>query len=352
MARTKEIRIGSVTIGGDHPVAIQSMTNTDTRDADATVRQIRALEEAGCEIVRVSVYDEACARALPEIRSRIRIPLVADIHFSSRLAILALENGADKVRINPGNIGGDDKVRAVADCARAHRAPIRIGVNSGSLPGDIREKYGVGPRALCESMLRSVRLLESFGFGDLVLSVKSSDVTTMVRSNRELAALTRYPLHLGVTEAGTPETGLVKSAVGIGALLLDGIGDTIRVSLSGDPVQEVAAACSILTASGRRRFGVEIIACPTCGRSTIDVAGLAAEVERRTRHIASPLRVAVMGCVVNGPGEAREADIGVAGGPEYSLLFYNGEVRRKIPSHRILEELMNEIAEALKTQPG
>lgn len=352
MARTKEIRIGGTAIGGDHPVAIQSMTNTDTRDADATVRQIRALEEAGCEIVRVSVYDEACARALLDIRPKIRIPLVADIHFNSRLAILALENGANKIRINPGNIGGDDRVRAVADCARAHRAPIRIGVNGGSLPGDIREKYGTGPRALCESMLRSVRLLESFGFGDLVLSVKSSDVAAMVRSNRELAALTCYPLHLGVTEAGTPETGLVKSAIGIGALLLDGIGETIRVSLSGDPVPEVAAARAILTASGRRRFGVEVIACPTCGRSTIDVAGLAAEVERRTRHIASPLRVAVMGCVVNGPGEAREADIGIAGGPEHSLLFSRGEVRRKVPSQRILEEFMKEIEEALKTPPG
>jgi (E)-4-hydroxy-3-methylbut-2-enyl-diphosphate synthase len=345
---TRRIRIGSVVVGGGQPVAIQSMTNTDTRDAEATAAQIAELERAGCEIVRVSVYDEACARALREIKSHIGIPLVADIHFNSRLAVLAAENGADKLRINPGNIGGPDKVRLVADCARAHRIPIRIGVNGGSLPGGIRDEYGVGARALCRSLLDWVALLEGMGFTDLVLSAKSSDVAAMVQANREIAAQVDYPLHLGVTEAGTAGTGVVKSAVGIGALLLDGIGDTIRVSLSGDPVAEVAAARSILTAAGRRRFGVEVIACPTCGRTTIDVAGLAAEVERRTADVRIPLRVAVMGCVVNGPGEAREADVGVAGGREHSLIFSRGKPHRKIASERLMEELMREIDELIR----
>ncbi len=338
--KTRPVRVGGVTIGGGHPVAVQSMTNTDTRDVEATVAQILTLEAAGCEIIRASVYDEECARAFRAIRDRIHIPLVADIHFSADLAVQAVENGADKLRINPGNIGGPDKVQRVVDAARAHRVPIRIGVNAGSLEKPLLERYGVTAQAIVESALGHVRLLEERGFTDIVLSLKASDVPLCVESYRRMAQLCDYPLHLGVTEAGFGEQGLVKSAMGLGAMLLDGLGDTIRVSLSGDPVQEVDAAWAVLRSAGVRRRGVEIISCPTCGRTGIDVEGLAREVVRRTAHITKPLKVAVMGCVVNGPGEAREADVGIAGGQGRGALFLRGQPPRTVPQEGLLDALL------------
>ncbi len=342
--RTRAITIGGVTIGGGNPVAVQSMTNTDTRDVDATVGQMLALEAAGCEIVRASVYDEQCALAFRQIKERIHIPLVADVHFSSKLAVMAVENGADKLRINPGNIGGPEDVKRVADAARAHRVPIRVGVNSGSLEKELLEKYGVSARALAESAAGQARLLEKLGFDNIVLSLKASDARLSLEAYREAAKLMDYPLHLGVTEAGGGESGLVKSAVGLGAMLLGGLGDTLRVSLTGGPVPEVAAAYAILRAAGVRMRGVEVISCPTCGRTGIDVAGIAREVERRTAHIQKPLKVAVMGCVVNGPGEAREADCGIAGGQGGGALFVRDGAVRKIPQEGLLQALLDEIA--------
>ena len=291
------------------------MTNTDTRDVEATLVQIRAMAAAGADIVRVSVYDEACARAVRALVDGSPVPLVADIHFDHRLAIQSVENGIAKVRINPGNIGGEANVHRVADCLKAHGVPVRIGVNSGSVEKDILQKYGgVTPEGMVESGLNHARMLEKAGFEDIVLSFKATDVQKMVAACRLAAKLTDYPQHIGVTESGTADVGIVKSAVGIGALLLDGIGDTIRVSLSGDPVQEVPAGLSILRACGLRRDGLEIISCPTCGRTGIDVEGIARRVRAECQDIRVPLKVAVMGCVVNGPGEAREADLGVAGG--------------------------------------
>ena len=312
---THRVNVGGIAIGGGAPVTVQTMTNTDTRDVEATLVQIRAMAAAGADIVRVSVYDEACARAVRALVDGSPVPLVADIHFDHRLAIQSVENGIAKVRINPGNIGGEANVHRVADRLKAHGVPVRIGVNSGSVEKDILQKYGgVTPEGMVESGLNHARMLEKAGFEDIVLSFKATDVQKMVAACRLAAKLTDYPQHIGVTESGTADVGIVKSAVGIGALLLDGIGDTIRVSLSGDPVQEVPAGLSILRACGLRRDGLEIISCPTCGRTGIDVEGIARRVRAECQDIRVPLKVAVMGCVVNGPGEAREADLGVAGG--------------------------------------
>ncbi len=328
---TETVRIGKLSMGGGNPVLVQSMTNTDTRDAEKTLAQIRALADAGCEIVRVSVYDEACAKAVRTLVDGSPVPLVADIHFDHRLAILAAENGISKLRINPGNIGGEAHVRELADCAKAHGIPIRIGVNSGSVEKDLLARYG-GPTAEClvESALNHARMLEKAGFGDIVLSMKSSDVRLTVDAYRLASKKCDYPLHVGVTEAGLPGQGTVKSAIGIGALLLDGIGDTIRVSLSGDPVPEAAAAWDILRALNLRVRGVQLISCPTCGRTCIPVADIARRVESELSDITVPIKVAVMGCVVNGPGEGREADVGIAGGKSGGALFLKGQEPRKV----------------------
>ena len=341
---TKQIKVGSVAVGGGAPVTIQSMCNTRTEDAAATIRQIHALEAAGCEIVRVTVPTMEAAQALSTIRDAISIPLVADIHFDYRLALEAAARGADKIRINPGNIGGEDRVKAVVDACRAHRVPIRIGVNGGSLEKDLLAKYGrVTPEALVESALRHVRLLEKFDFTDVCISVKSSDVPLNIQAYRLLHETVDYPLHLGVTEAGTPTMGLVKSAVGIGALLCDGIGDTMRVSLTADPVEEVYAAKKILQACGLRRSGVNLISCPTCGRTSYNMIPIAEELERRLAGCEKKLTVAVMGCVVNGPGEASAADLGVAGGNGEGLIFRKGKVLYKVPEEKLVDALMAEI---------
>ena len=328
---TKTVMVGGLPLGGGHPVLVQSMTNTDTRDVEATLKQIRALHEAGCDLVRVSVYDEACAEAVRILAAESPVPLVADIHFDHRLAIRSAENGIAKLRINPGNIGGEAKVRELADCAKAHGIPIRIGVNSGSVEKELLDRYG-GPTAEClvESALNHARLLEKAGFEDIVLSMKSSDVRLTVEAYRLAARRCGYPLHVGVTEAGLPGQGTVKSAIGIGALLLDGIGDTIRVSLSGDPLPEAGAAWEILRALDLRIRGVQLIACPTCGRTCIPVAEIGKRVERELRDITVPLKVAVMGCVVNGLGEGREADVGIAGGKSGGVLFVRGQEPRKV----------------------
>ena len=339
---TKQVHCGGVAIGGGAPVSIQSMTNTDTRDAEATLAQIRALRAAGADIVRVSVYDEACVKAVRVLADASPVPLVADIHFDYRLALGAMENGIHKLRINPGNIGGEAHVRAVADCAKAHHVPIRVGVNSGSVEKELLAKYGrPSPEAMAESALNHVRMLEKAGFYDTVISVKASNVRETIEVNRLLTQKCDYPLHIGVTEAGLPGRGTIKSAIALGALLCDGIGDTMRVSLSGDPAAEPAAALEILRALGLRR-GVDVISCPTCGRTCIDVAGIAKKVEEATKDWTCSLRVAVMGCVVNGPGEAREADIGVAGAPEGFALFRRGQppvAMRGDPSETLLRAL-------------
>lgn len=327
---TKEVLCGNVKIGGGAAISVQSMTNTDTRDIDATLAQIRALKESGADIVRVSVYDKACAAAMRTLVDASPVPLVADIHFDHTLAILSAEAGVRKLRINPGNIGGMDNVRAVADAAKAHRIPIRIGVNSGSVERHLLDKHGgPTPDAMVESALAHAKMLEVCGFDNIVISIKGSNVRDMVEANRKLAGACGYPLHLGVTEAGLPGRGTVKSAIGIGALLLDGIGDTIRVSLSGDPALEPPAGIEILRALGLRA-GVEVISCPTCGRTGIDVTAIAAAVERETKDWAESIHVAVMGCAVNGPGEAREADIGIAGGGSGCVLIQKGKAPRKV----------------------
>ena len=342
---TKQVRAGSVLIGGGAPISIQSMTNTDTRDVAATLDQIRRLAAAGCDLVRVSVYDRACAGAVRALVDGSPVPLVADIHFNHRLAIASVENGIAKVRINPGNIGGEVHVRELADCLKVHRVPVRIGVNSGSIEKDILAKYGgVTPEGMVESGLNHARMLERVGFDDIVLSFKATDLHKMVEACRLAAKLTDYPQHIGVTESGTADVGIVKSAVGIGALLLEGIGDTIRVSLSGDPVQEVPAGLSILRACGLRRDVVEIISCPTCGRTGIDVEGIARRVRAETADIRVPMKVAVMGCVVNGPGEAREADLGVAGGKDGAgVLFVKDQPPRPIKGGDLAAALIAEI---------
>ena len=341
---TKQIHVGSVAVGGGAPVTIQSMCNTRTEDAAATIRQIHILEAAGCEIIRVTVPTMEAAEALSTIKESIHIPLVADIHFDYRLAVEAAARGADAIRINPGNIGGEDRVKAVVDACRAHRLPIRIGVNGGSLEKELLAKYGrVTPEALVESALGHIRLLEKYDFTDIAVSVKSSDVPLNIKAYRLLSQTVDYPLHLGVTEAGTPTMGLVKSAVGIGGLLCDGIGDTIRVSLTADPVEEVYAAKKILQACGIRRSGVNLVSCPTCGRTSYDMIPLAEELERRLADCDKQITVAVMGCVVNGPGEASAADIGVAGGKGEGLIFRKGEVLYKVPEDKLIDALMNEI---------
>ena len=341
---TKRIFAGSVAIGGGAPVTIQSMCNTRTEDAEATIRQIHALENAGCEIIRVTVPNMDAARALTAIRDAIHIPLVADIHFDYRLAVEAAARGADAIRINPGNIGGEDNVRAVVDACRAHQLPIRIGVNGGSLEKELLAKYGcVTPEALVESALGHIRLLEQYDFTDICVSVKSSDVPLNMKAYRLLSQTVDYPLHLGVTEAGTPSMGLIKSTVGIGGLLCEGIGDTIRVSLTADPVEEVYAAKRILQACGIRRSGVNLVSCPTCGRTSYDMIPLVEELERRLADCDKKLTVAVMGCVVNGPGEASAADLGVAGGKGEGLIFRHGAVLRKVPQEKLIDVLMDEI---------
>ena len=342
---TRKVLVGPVAIGGGAPVSVQTMTNTDTRDVEATLAQIRAMAEAGADIVRVSVYDEACARAVRALVDGSPVPLVADIHFDHRLAIQSVENGIAKVRINPGNIGGEAHVRELADCLKQHRVPVRIGVNSGSIEKEILQRHGgVTPEGMVESGLNHARMLERAGYDDIVLSFKATDVQKMVAACRLAARTCDYPQHIGVTESGTADVGIVKSAVGIGALLLDGIGDTIRVSLSGDPVQEVPAGLSILRACGLRRDGIEIISCPTCGRTGIDVEGIARRVRAETADIKAPLKVAVMGCVVNGPGEAREADLGVAGGKDGAgVLFVRGQAPRPVKGGDLAAELIAEI---------
>ncbi len=327
-ANTRKVRIGDVVIGGGEPIRIQSMTNTNTADVRATVDQILRLEDAGCEIIRCTVPDPEAAQAIGAIRRQIHIPLVADIHFDYRMAIAAMENGADKIRINPGNIGSVENVKKVVDVARERQIPIRIGVNSGSLEKDLLEKYG-GPtaQALAESAWQSVRLVEDLGCEDLVVSIKSSDIRLCADAHRLFAERSDHPLHIGITEAGTVHDGTIKSAMGLGIMLYQGLGDTLRVSLTGDPVEEILAARKILTFSGERRFGVELVSCPTCGRTQIDLIGLAHQVEEALRDIRKPMKVAVMGCVVNGPGEAREADYGIAGGKDSGLLFKNTKRR-------------------------
>lgn len=343
MKTQKPVKIGGVQIGGGAPVAIQSMTNTPTADAAATVRQIHALEDAGCEIVRVAVPDMESARAISEIKKQIHIPLVADIHFDYRLALEAIARGVDKVRLNPGNIGDEARVKSVADAARAHGVPIRIGVNAGSLEKGLLQQCGSYPAAMAESARRHVALLNRWGFDDIVLSMKASSVQTTIAAYRLAKEAFPYPLHLGVTEAGTAQQGLVKSAIGIGALLADGIGDTIRVSLTDDPVCEVRAAQQILRALGLGKPGVEVISCPTCARTKIDLIPIAKAVSEAVADIPIRLKVAVMGCVVNGPGEARDADIGIAGGDGCAVLFRHGEIVRKIPEDEIIATLIDEI---------
>ncbi len=342
--KTREVRIGDRVIGGEAPILVQSMCNTDTRDAAATIRQILALEEAGCEIIRVAVPDEAAAEALPAIRKGIHIPLVADIHFDYRLALAALAAGVDKIRINPGNIGDAGRVRQVVEEAKARGVAIRVGVNSGSLEKDILAKYGgPTPEGLVESALRHVEILEHCGFYDTVISLKGSDVPLTIAAYEEMSRQVAYPLHVGVTEAGTVWAGTIKSAAGIGAILARGLGDTIRVSLTGDPVEEVRVGREILKAMGLRRFGPTLVSCPTCGRTQIDLIGIARQVEERCQSLDKDIKVAVMGCVVNGPGEAREADVGIAGGRGVGMVFRKGEVIRTVPEADLVDALFEEI---------
>jgi (E)-4-hydroxy-3-methylbut-2-enyl-diphosphate synthase len=342
--KTRRIWIGNIPVGGDAPIAVQSMTNTDTRDVPSTVGQVLRLEEAGCEIVRLAVPDEAAAEALGEIKTRVRAPLVADIHFDHRVAVRALENGADGLRINPGNIGGRRAVERVAEAARRRNAPIRIGVNSGSLQKAILERHGrPTPEALVESAMEHIGLFEGLGFRDLKISLKSSNVRDTIAAYEMLSRRVDYPLHLGLTEAGPLIAGTVKSAIAIGFLLAKGIGDTFRVSLTRDPVDEVRVAYEILRALDIRHRGPEIISCPTCGRCEIDLFSLVHEVEKALSGVTASLKVAVMGCVVNGPGEAREADLGIAGGRKQGILFKKGQVLRKVPERELAEALICEV---------
>ena len=341
---SKQILVGGVPVGGGAPVSIQSMCSTKTHDVAATVEQILRLEEAGCEIIRVAVPDMAAARAVGAIKSRIHIPLVTDIHFDYKLALECAAQGADKIRINPGNIGGEDRVKAVADACRAGKIPIRIGVNGGSLEPELRKKYGgVTAEALVESAMGHVALLNQFDFDDICISVKCSSVPLTMAAYRLLSQRCSYPLHLGVTEAGTPSMGIIKSAMGIGGLLCLGIGDTLRVTLTADPVEEIYAAKKILRAAGLRQDGPDLIACPTCGRTCIDLIPMAEEVERRLMGCTKPITVAVMGCAVNGPGEASSADVGIAGGKGEGLLFRKGKILRKVPQEQLVDALMAEI---------
>lgn len=343
MGATKQVLVGKVAVGGGTSVKIQSMTTTKTADVEKTSAQIRALAKAGCEIVRVAVADEADAEAIREVVRNSPLPLVADIHFSPKLAVAAIENGADKVRINPGNIGGEKEIRYVADCIKAHRVPVRVGSNTGSIEKHFLEKYGRSEQALVESALHNVRILEKYGVNDIVVSVKASDVPLTVRAYALLATKTEHPLHLGVTEAGSAEAGLIKSAVGIGSLLLNGIGDTIRVSLTDDPVKEVYAAQQILRACGLDEQFVEVVSCPTCGRCAWESMRLARKVSEFVQPYKKKAKIAVMGCVVNGPGEAKDADLGIAGGAGVCLLFKHGEPYKKVAAEFAEEEFFKEI---------
>ena len=341
--KTREVRIGNRTIGNGNPVLIQSMTNTDTKDVERTVAQILSLEEAGCEIVRFTVFDMDCAKAVETIRRSVHIPIVADIHFDYRLAIAAIEHGVDKIRFNPGNIGGRERVEELVSCARAHHIPIRIGVNAGSLEKDLKEQYGAhSPKAMTESALRHVRILEKAGFEDIVLSLKASTVRDTVDAYRMISGIVDYPLHVGVTETGEPESGIIKSAAGIGALLLDGIGDTIRVSLTDDPVREVTVAQKLLAAVGLRRDDVDIVSCPTCGRTRVDLFETVRYVNERLLHQKGYLKVAVMGCAVNGPGEAADADIGICFGKDNGVIFKKGVKYKSGPVPGIIDEMISE----------
>ena len=342
--KTRQIHIGSVPIGGGAPISVQSMTNTKTTDTEATVQQIKALTAGGCDIVRLAVPDMAAAENLGNIIKEVNLPLVADIHFDYKLALEAIRQGISGLRLNPGNIGGEEKVRAVVQEAKAHGIPIRIGVNAGSLDKKILEKHGgVTPEGLVESALQHVRILEQQGFYDTKISLKAHDVPMTLAAYRLMSEKVDYPLHLGITEAGTPNTGIIKSAVGIGSLLAEGIGDTFRISLTGDPVVEVKVANEILKALGLKEYGPTLVACPTCGRTSIDLPAIAAQVEKKLEGITEPIEVAVMGCVVNGPGEARGADVGIAGGKGEGLVFRKGEIVRKVPESELVTELFKEI---------
>ena len=341
---TKVIKIGNRVIGGGNPILIQSMTNTKTEDVEATVAQILSLEKAGCDIIRCAVPTMEAAKALSQIKKQIHIPLVADIHFDYRLAIAAMENGADKIRINPGNIGSKERIQAVVDTAKERNIPIRVGVNSGSLEKELVEKYhGVTAEGLVESALDKVHIIEEMGYDNLVISIKSSDVLMCARAHELIAEKTQYPLHVGITEAGTLYSGNIKSAIGLGIILYQGIGDTIRVSLTGAPLEEVKSAKRILKTLGLRKGGVEVVSCPTCGRTKIDLIGLANQVETMVQDIPLDIKVAVMGCVVNGPGEAKEADIGIAGGVGVGLLIKGGEIVKKVPEDQLLDTLREEL---------
>lgn len=342
--QTKVVKIGDKVIGGGNPVLIQSMTNTKTEDVAATVAQILRLEKAGCEIIRCTVPTLEAAEAIREIKKQIHIPLVADIHFDYKMAIAAMENGADKIRINPGNIGDREKVAAVVKVAKERNIPIRVGVNSGSLEKELVEKYqGVTAEGIVESALDKVRIIEELGYDNLVISIKSSDVMMCVKAHEILAQKTNYPLHVGITESGTVQSGNIKSAIGLGIILNQGIGDTIRVSLTGDPVEEIKSAKLILRTLGLRKGGIEVVSCPTCGRTRIDLIGLANQVEEMVADIPLDIKVAVMGCAVNGPGEAKEADIGIAGGVGEGLLIKKGEIIKKVPEGELLQTLREEL---------
>lgn len=342
--KSRKIKLGNTTLGGDSPVLVQSMLNVPSTNIDGSVAQAKALAAAGCQVIRFAIPDEAALDLIEPIKNAVDVPLVADIHFNYRLALGAAQRGIDKIRINPGNIGSDDRVKAVADICREKQIPIRIGVNSGSLEKHILAKYGAPtPEAIVESAMYHAALLEKFDFNNIVISIKSSNVPTMIAAYEMAAQRCDYPLHLGVTEAGTERMGIIKSAAGIGSLLCHGIGDTIRVSLTDDPVKEVFAAMDILKAIGLKNDSPYLIACPTCGRTRIDLVGLAKQVEEKLRDVHKPIKVAVMGCVVNGPGEAREADIGIAGGDGEGLLFKKGQILRKVPEDQLLTELMKEI---------
>lgn len=344
----KTVMVGGVPVGGEAPISVQSMLNVPAADIAGNVEQAKRLSAAGCEIIRVSVPDKQAVALIDAIKQAVAIPVVADIHFDYQLALESVAAGVDKIRINPGNIGGEDRVKQVADACRTHGVPIRIGVNAGSLEKEILAKYGhPTPQALCDSALYHASLLEKYDFDDIILSLKSSDVNTMVQAYRLVADACRYPLHLGVTEAGTPRMGMLKSAAGIGSLLIDGIGDTIRVSLTADPAEEVTAGIDLLRAVGKRK-GAMMVSCPTCGRTAIDLIGIAGEVERRLRDVTIPITVAVMGCIVNGPGEAKEADIGIAGGKGKAVLFKKGEILRTVEESAVVDELMNEIEKMQK----
>jgi len=348
---TKEIRIGNKSIGNFKPIAVQSMTNTDTKDIVSTINQINRLSDLGCDIIRVAVPDEDAAKALRKIKENIDIPLVADIHFNYRLAILAIENGADKIRINPGNIGDRGRVKEIVNVAKEHKIPIRIGVNSGSLDERVLTKYkGKIPEAIVESASEYIKILNDFGFDDIVVSLKSSDVPTTIESYRMFSKKFTYPLHLGVTESGTLWSGTIKSSIGVGTLLSEGIGDTIRISLTADPSEEVKVALQILRSLNLLQRGIEIISCPTCGRCNIDIVGLAEELERNLPTTQKHIKVAIMGCAVNGPGEAKDADIGIAGGHKSALLIKKGIVIGKIPEDRIIETLTEEINNLIKEE--